>query len=394
MSSVSSDPREEERAGEGDTGREEPRDDSPEGGEPAGGTGSDESAPAREYPEDPSDYEDSGESAGESDQSGASRDAGGSGDEEGSSGGGDDGGDDSDGAMIQAGAGSPPDFPTDGSGSSASGDGGDGGDGDDGEEDEEEDLGSMPLVEHLKDLRNRMVRIVIAVVVGFLASWAFRKRILDVIMEPMKKVLDASEEGSTFIYTYPAEAFFTEVKACVLAGILLTSPYIFYQFWRFIAPGLYRHERLWVAPIALITAAFFAAGALFGYLVVFPFGFEFFAGFMTPYLKFLPAYSAYFSFAVKLLIAFGLVFEMPIFVFFLARMGLVTAAGMRKYRKYAILCIFLLGAVLTPPDPISQLAMAGPLIILYEVSIYVAKAFGRRKRGEQSEQPEEEGQNA
>jgi hypothetical protein len=134
-------------------------------------------------------------------------------------------------------------------------------------------------------------------------------------------------ETGYFQYTSPPEAFFTYIKISVVAGIFLVSPYLFYQVWGFVAPGLYKHERRWLIPIAFFSAFFFVTGALFGYFVVFPFGFEFFAGFTTQDIQFIPKLNEYLSFALKLLFAFGIAFELPLFILFLARLGLVTAAG-------------------------------------------------------------------
>lgn len=259
---------------------------------------------------------------------------------------------------------------------------------DEGEEGEEAEPARMSLLEHLGELRTRLVRCVIAAFVGLIACWGFKERILDVLMEPMLKVLEAS--GQThFIYLQPAEAFFTYVKASFLGGLVLMSPYLFYQLWAFIAPGLYPHERKWLIPIALFSALLFVAGACFGYFVVFPVGFDYFASFISPQLQFLPALATYFGFAVKMLLAFGLIFEMPLFILFLARLGMVTAAGMRRMRRYNILIIFIVAAILTPPDPFSQTLMALPLLVLYEISIYVASIFGR-KTPEKEEKEDEE----
>jgi len=236
----------------------------------------------------------------------------------------------------------------------------------------------MSLLEHLGELRTRLLRSIIACFVGMLVCWNWKENILDALMAPMLKVLMAS--GQThFIYTEPAEAFFTYMKASFLGGMVLVSPYIFYQLWRFIAPGLYDHERKWLTPIALLSALLFVAGAGFGYFVVFPYGFDYFASFIGPQLQFLPALAVYFGFSVKMLLAFGLIFELPLFVLFLSRLGMVTAEGMRRARRWSILVIFIVAAVLTPPDPFSQTAMALPLIVLYEISIWVAKVFGKKR---------------
>ncbi len=260
-------------------------------------------------------------------------------------------------------------------------------------DEEEQHEERMSLLEHLGELRTRVLRTIIACFVGMLVCWNWKEEILDALMAPMLKVLKAS--GQThFIYTEPAEAFFTYMKASFLAGMVLVSPYIFFQLWRFIAPGLYDHERKWLIPIAFFSAMLFVTGACFGYFVVFPYGFDYFASFIGPQLQFLPALSTYFGFSVKMLLAFGLIFELPLFVLFLSRLGMVTAEGMRRARRWSILVIFIVAAVLTPPDPFSQCAMALPLIFLYEVSIWVAKIFGKRRPAEPAPEAEVEEERA
>jgi len=184
-----------------------------------------------------------------------------------------------------------------------------------------------------------------------------------------------------------------------VAGIFSVSPYIFAQIWGFIAPGLYEHERKWMIPLAFLSAFFFVGGALFGYYVVFPFGCEFFMGFADEFIRPMPTLREYLGFSLKLLFAFGLIFELPLFIFFLARLGVVTSEGLRAKRKYAILICFICSAILTPPDVMTQTLMAGPLIFLYEVGIWVAYFFGKRggrklknaEQGENGDGPDDSG---
>ncbi|EFI35062.1 Sec-independent protein translocase, TatC subunit [Desulfonatronospira thiodismutans ASO3-1] len=235
----------------------------------------------------------------------------------------------------------------------------------------------MTFTEHLEELRYRLFRIIIAAFVGFLICYAFKERLFDILMQPLVKVLP---EASSMIFTGLPEAFFTYLKVSLVAGVFLASPYIFYQIWRFVGPGMYETERKFIIPIAFISALFFVVGALFGYFVVFPIGFQFFVGFANEMIQPMPSLREYFSFAVKLLFAFGIAFELPLFIFFLARLGIVSSKGLRKQRKYAVLVIFLAAAFLTPPDIISQVLMSGPLILLYEVSIWVAYIWGRERK--------------
>lgn len=238
------------------------------------------------------------------------------------------------------------------------------------------ELKEMTLMDHLGELRDRLVRSFVAVLVGFLACYAFRKDLFKIQMQPLLEVLPPE---SHLIYTSLPEAFFTYVKVAFVAGFFLVSPYIFYQIWQFISPGLYEKERKYIIPISILSALFFVCGALFGYYIVFPFGFEFFMGYADDLIKPMPSLREYFSFSLKLLFAFGVIFELPLFIFFLARLGLVTAQSLRKTRKYFFLLSFVIAAILTPPDGITQILMAGPLMLLYEVSIYVALFFGKKK---------------
>jgi sec-independent protein translocase protein TatC len=244
----------------------------------------------------------------------------------------------------------------------------------------------MTFTGHLNELRKRLVRCIVAAIIGFLACYAFAERLFDLLMAPLIKVLPPT---STLIFTSLPEAFFTYLKVAFVAGLFAVSPYIFYQIWKFVAPGLYDTERRYFIPMAFFSALFFVSGALFGYFIVFPFGFKFFMGFATELIRPMPTIREYLGFSLKLLIAFGVIFELPLFIFFLARLGMVTADGLRKKRKYAILCSFVVSALLTPPDIVSQTLMAGPLIILYELGIWVAHFFGKKKKKPAEEEVED-----
>ncbi|ATD82683.1 twin-arginine translocase subunit TatC [Desulfovibrio desulfuricans] len=237
----------------------------------------------------------------------------------------------------------------------------------------------MGLMDHLGELRMRLVRCCIAVIVGFFACWAVVDPIFDVLVNPLLAVLP---KGSHAIYTTLPEGFFTRMHIAFVAGVFVSSPVIFYQIWSFIAPGLYEEEKKYIIPIAIMSALFFICGGAFCYFVVFPYAFSFFVSFATEEIVAMPKVSDYLSFVLKLILAFGIIFEMPLFAFFLARMGVVTAAMMRQARRYAILGIFIVAAILTPPDVVSQLLMACPMLILYEISIWVAAAFGRKPKTE------------
>lgn len=247
-----------------------------------------------------------------------------------------------------------------------------------------EELGQeMTFTAHLNELRIRLTRALIGIFVGFLACYGFAEQLFRKLMEPLIILLQPKD--GTLIYTGLPEAFFTHVKVAAVAGLFVASPYVFYQIWMFIAPGLYESERKWMIPIALCSAILFVTGALFGYYIVFPFGFQFFLGYATDFVTPMPSLREYFSFSVTMLFAFGLIFELPLFIFFLARLGLVTHKTLRKYQKYAMLGNFIVGAILTPPDVVSQVLMALPLCVLYEVGIWIAFIFGRKPKDKETE---------
>lgn len=234
----------------------------------------------------------------------------------------------------------------------------------------------LPFTAHLEELRKRLIICFSAVGIGFVISYIFSKSLFEILMQPLLAAMPPEEK---LIYTALPEAFFTYLKVAFLAGILLAVPVIMYQLWIFIAPGLYKNEKRLLMPIVFLSSLFFLGGALFGYFVVFPFGFKFFMGFSSDYVRPLPSMKEYLGFSAKLLFAFGIVFELPLFITFLARLGIVDTKFLKAKRKYAILLFFVFAAILTPPDVITQVMMAGPLIVLYEVSIVGAKLFGKKK---------------
>jgi sec-independent protein translocase protein TatC len=244
----------------------------------------------------------------------------------------------------------------------------------------------LPFTSHLEELRKRLITCFIAVGICFVGCYAFSKKLFEILMRPL---LVAMPEGEKLIYTGLPEAFFTYLKVALLAALLLAVPIIMYQIWMFIAPGLYHKERRWVLPIVFLSSLFFTGGALFGYFAVFPFGFKFFMGFASDYVKPLPSMSQYLGFSAKLLFAFGVVFELPLFITFLAKLGIVDVPFLKAKRKYALLLFFVFAAILTPPDVITQCMMAVPLMLLYEVSIIGARLFGKKVVKEEAEEPEE-----
>jgi len=240
----------------------------------------------------------------------------------------------------------------------------------------------IPFTGHLEELRKRLITCFIAVGIGFVASYGFKEKLFQILMHPLVSVM---KTGETLIFTGLPEAFFTYLKVAFLSSIILASPVIIYQFWIFVAPGLYKKERRLLVPIVFLSTFFFVGGALFGYFIVFPFGFKFFLGFATDVIKPYPSMREYLSFSSKLLLAFGLVFELPLIVTFRAKLGSVNVPFLKKNRKYAILLFFVGAAIITPPDVVTQIMMALPLMVLYEIGILGARMFGKKSMDEARE---------
>lgn len=239
------------------------------------------------------------------------------------------------------------------------------------------DEDKIPFTGHLEELRDRLVKCFVAIGVCFVATYAFKDKLFQLLMHPLISVM---QKGDTLIFTNLPEAFFTYLKIAFLAAVMMAAPVILYQFWMFVAPGLYNKERRFLLPIVFLSSFFFIGGALFGYFIVFPFGFKFFLGFATETIKPFPSMREYLSFSSKLLIAFGLVFELPLIITFMAKLGMVSVDFLKKNRKYALLLFFVGAAILTPPDVITQIMMALPLMVLYEISIVGARLFGKKKK--------------
>ncbi len=233
------------------------------------------------------------------------------------------------------------------------------------------------FIEHLEELRKRLVVSLIAVGIGFIVCYIFSKEIFEFLMLPLQRALPS---GATMIFTTPAEAFFTYMKVGLLAGVFVASPIVLYQIWLFVAPALYSHEKKYVIPFVFSSTVLLVAGAAFGYFVAFPVFAKFFMHFATDFIQPAPRLKESFSFCATLLLTFGLTFELPLFMLFLSKLGVIDARMLARNRKYVIIIIFIVAAVLTPPDPLSQVMMAVPLVVLYEVSIWVARIFGKKPK--------------
>jgi sec-independent protein translocase protein TatC len=238
------------------------------------------------------------------------------------------------------------------------------------EEDDQEAGGKMSFLEHLDELRKRIVQCCLGVAVGIGLGFFFINPIVNFILTPTWKVLPA---GSRMIYTQPGEAFGLYVQIGLIVGIVLASPWIMYQVWLFIAPGLYANEKKFAVPFVLMSTTGFVGGAAFNHYIVFPFMMSFFASFNTADLIFMPRLEDVFDLYSKMLIGMGLVFQMPTVVFFLAKMRIVTARFLLRNTKYAVLVIFIIAAVITPSgDMITQTIFAAPMLGLYALSILIA----------------------
>lgn len=234
----------------------------------------------------------------------------------------------------------------------------------------------MPLTAHLEELRWRLIKAVLAISVAFIAVYNFSDLLFELLTRPLIQLQDGSVQ---LIGTGVTEAFFTKLKVSAIAALFLASPVIFYQLWMFVAPGLYDTEKRYARPFVFFATIFFLLGATFCYIVVFPVGYRFFlAEYATIGVSPSIRISEYLSFTARMLLAFGVTFELPVVTFFLARLGLVTHQSMLRYFRYAVLVIVIVAAVLTPgPDVASQMLMAGPLLVLYVLSIGVAYVFAR-----------------
>jgi sec-independent protein translocase protein TatC len=234
----------------------------------------------------------------------------------------------------------------------------------------------MPFTAHLEELRSRLVRVLAAVGIGFVVCYSFKDWLFMVITRPLAAVLPAK---SFMIYTGMPEAFFIYMQIAFFASLLLTGPYCLYQIWKFISPGLLSREKKYVLPFVLVSTGLFIGGVLFGYFIVLPPAFQFFVSFSSDFLKPMFSLKEYLSLTLKFLLGFGISFQLPVFLFFMTKIGIVNARLLSKQRRYAILIIFIVAAILTPsPDALTQTLMALPLIVLYEIGIVVSR-FAEKK---------------
>jgi sec-independent protein translocase protein TatC len=232
----------------------------------------------------------------------------------------------------------------------------------------------MPFMEHLGELRVRIMRSLIALLIGLGIAFPFSQKVVDWLARPIQK------SGNTLVFLAVTEAFWVQMKVALFLGLFIAAPGILWQVWRFVEPGLHAHEKKYAGPFVVIGSLLFIAGGAFSLLVVTPSAVSFMLSYARPGLQPMISIGSYVDFLLKFTLGFGAVFEVPLAITIVARMGLVTPQQLAKNRKYAILGAFIAGAILTPtPDMINQSLMAGPIIILYEIGIIAARVFGRAR---------------
>lgn len=244
----------------------------------------------------------------------------------------------------------------------------------------------MSFLDHMEELRKRLLWAALAIILGFFVCLAFAYYILNFAIEPLKALLPA---GTTLVFTKLPDPFFVWVKVSIVAGILLVLPFVLYQIWKFIAPGLYKRERRMALPFVVIATALFYIGSAFAYFAVFPVVFGFFLGFQQTDLKPMIDIGPFISLIMKLMLAFGAIFELPIIIVFLGLLGVVDSAFLRKGRRYFIVLAFVVGAMLSPPDVVSQILMAVPLLVLFEASIQVLSIIEKRRKAREEAEEQE-----
>jgi sec-independent protein translocase protein TatC len=237
----------------------------------------------------------------------------------------------------------------------------------------------LPLVHYLIELRLALLKSALAIIVLFLLLFPFADQIYTFIAAPIVKAIP----GSNLIAIGVISPFLTPLKMSLILAVYIAMPYLLYQLWKFVAPALYRNEKIIILPLVLSSTTLFYSGLLFSFYVVFPVGFKMLITFGGSEFTAMPRMSEYVSFFGKLMLGFGIAFEMPVVTYFLAKLGLVTDRTLKDFARYAIVIIFILAAVLTPPDLFSQLAMAAPLLILYGISILIAKIVNPEKEENQ-----------
>ena len=255
--------------------------------------------------------------------------------------------------------------------------------------DTEVEAKKMPLLDHLIELRQRLLWAAVTLLVAFVVCFFFAQQLYDFLVEPLAKILletaENEERTRRLIFTDLTEVFFTHIKVAFFFGAFISCPIFLMQFWLFVAPGLYKNEKSALAPFLAATPVLFLTGAALVYYIILPFAWRFFLQFETPGgegtlpIELEAKVAEYLSLVMKLIFAFGLCFQLPVIMTLLARVGLATSKGMAEKRKYAIVGVFIVAAIFTPPDPLSQISLALPIILLYEISIWMARLVEKKR---------------
>ncbi len=257
----------------------------------------------------------------------------------------------------------------------------------------------LPFTSHLAELRQRIIKSLIAVVIGFGIAFSYSENLFRFLTIPLRFNLRLNLQNPYFefipkenpieklIFLAPAEAFWMHIKVSIAAGLILSLPVILYQTWKFIAPGLLPTEKRYVVPFIIAGTGLFLLGDIFCFGVILPFAMGFLLTYKTASLTPMISVGSYIDFTLKFLLSFGAVFELPIVILFLTKLGIVTPKTLAKNRKYAVLIAFVLAAILTPtPDAFNQTLMAGPILILYEAGIIISKIFSRKQNSDEGNQ--------
>lgn len=250
---------------------------------------------------------------------------------------------------------------------------------------EDPDSHTMPLLDHLMELRTRLMWTILAFLIAFFACFYVAQPIYGFLVTPLANVMEEVGGTNRMIYTALTEAFFTQIKVGFFAAVFISFPIIASQLWMFIAPGLYKHEKGALAPFLVASPVLFIAGASFVYYFIMPMAWRFLLGFQTGVdegvlpIELEARVGEYLGLVMKLILAFGISFQLPVLLVLLARVGIVSADGLAERRKYAIVGVFVFAAIVTPPDVISQIGLAIPMMLLYEISIYACRIIERKR---------------
>jgi len=260
----------------------------------------------------------------------------------------------------------------------------------------------LPFTAHLQELRQRLIKSLIAVIVGFGICFTFSEKIFRLLTLPLRanlrllihkpyiEIVPKAHPVEKLVFLAPAEAFWMHIKVSIMAGVILALPFILYQIWKFISPGLLPSEKKYVGPFIVAGTGLFLIGDIFCFFVILPFAMGFLLTYKTESLTPMISVGSYIDFTLKFLLAFGAIFELPIVILFLTKLGVITPQVLSKNRKYAVLIAFILAAILTPtPDAFNQTLMAGPILILYEIGIIISKISYKKRQAHEGSKGKE-----